>query len=81
MLSAIKKDLRIAHDYMDNDIQDTIDACLSDMTRAGVVLEVDNPLELQAVKWWARWVYNFENQGDRYEKMYHSLVTALSLRV
>ncbi len=80
MLGKIKLDLRIAHGAMDSDVQDNIDACLSDLARVGVVLiENADPLIVKAVKLYCRWQYNFENQADRYMKAYMSLRDALSL--
>ena len=80
MLEKIKLDLRVAHNEMDSDILDNIDAALSDMERAGVIkIDKTDTLTVRAVKHFCRWQYNFEGEGDRYRQMYENLVSAMSL--
>lgn len=79
MLQAAKQSLRISHSKSDTDIQDTINACKADLERAGISVNEEDPLIIQAVKLFCRWFYNFENQADRYRRSYDSLVTSMSL--
>lgn len=80
MLEKIKLDLRITHNKMDTDIQENIDACFFDLKRVGVNrIDEDDFLIIKACKLFCRYQYNFENEGDRYNKAYSALRDALSL--
>ncbi|MEB3428868.1 head-tail connector protein [Citroniella saccharovorans] len=80
MLDKIKLDLRISHDLIDEDIEDNIEACKLDLKRVGIVkIDDEDPLIIKAIKLWCRYQYNFENEGDRYNKAYSMLRDALSL--
>ena len=80
MLDKVKTDLRIAHSLLDDDIQSNIDACLLDLSIAGVEnTDIDDALITKAVCLYCRWQYDYAGKGDRYEKAYVSLKAALSL--
>lgn len=80
MLEKIKLDLRITHNKMDSDIQDNIEACKLDLKRVGVKdIDETDQLIIKAVKLYCRYQYNFENEGDRYNKAYAALRDAISL--
>lgn len=78
-LEKIKKDLRISHSKLDEDIQDNIEACRLDLKRVGIDVNKSDVLLEKAIKLFLRWQYNFENQADRYRNAYESLRNALSL--
>lgn len=78
-LEKIKKDLRISHSKLDEDIQDNIEACKLDLKRVGIDVNKSNVLLEKSIKLFLRWQYNFENQADRYRNAYESLRNALSL--
>lgn len=78
-LEKIKKDLRISHSKLDEDIQDNIDACKLDLKRVGIDVTKSDVLLEKSIKLFLRWQYNFENQADRYRNAYESLRNALSL--
>lgn len=78
-LEKIKKDLRISHSKLDEDIQDNIEACKLDLKRVGIDVNKSDVLLEKAIKLFLRWQYNFENQADRYRNAYESLRNALSL--
>lgn len=78
-LEKIKKDLRISHSKLDEDIQDNIEACKLDLKRVGIDVNKYDVLLEKAIKLFLRWQYNFENQADRYRNAYESLRNALSL--
>lgn len=78
-LEKIKKDLRISHSKLDEDIQDNIEACKLDLKRVGIDVTKSDVLLEKAIKLYLRWQYNFENQADRYRNAYESLRNALSL--
>ncbi len=89
MIAKVKTALRITHNMLDTDIEDCINACFADMHRVGVrVYSSDgtidskvesDPLIVQAVKLYARWICNYENQADRYRIAYERLRDSLSL--
>ena len=78
-LEKIKKDLRISHSKLDEDIQDNIEACRLDLKRVGIDVTKSDVLLEKSIKLFLRWQYNFENQADRYRNAYESLRNALSL--
>lgn len=78
-LEKIKKDLRISHSKLDEDIQDNIEACKLDLKRVGIDVTKSDVLLEKAIKLYIRWQYNFEIQADRYRNAYESLRNALSL--
>ena len=81
MLEKIKEHLRITHDLLNDDIQDVIEECLHDLRRMDVrVIETD-PLIVASVKLYARYRFNFEDQGERYMKAYEDLRNALSFAI
>lgn len=60
LLKKIKTSLRISHDVLDDDIKDTITACLTDLKVCGVTQPIDtdplttDPLILNAIKLYCR---------------------------
>lgn len=78
-LDKVKKDLRISHSKLDEDIKDNIEACRLDLKRIGIDVNKSDVLLEKAIKLYIRWQYNFENQADRYRNAYESLRNALSL--
>lgn len=78
-LEKVKKDLRISHSKLDEDIQDNIEACKLDLKRVGIDVNKSDVLLEKTIKLFLRWQYNFENQSDRYRNAYESLRNALSL--
>lgn len=79
LVEKVKRDLRISHSKLDEDIQDNIEACKLDMERVGINPLKSDLLMEKAIKLYCRWQYNFENQADRYMNAYQSLRNALSL--
>ena len=79
MLDKIKKSLRISHSKLDEDIQANINACLLDLTIAGVTAKAEDELIIQAVKLYCKWQFDFCGGADRFEKAYYNLKMALAL--
>lgn len=90
MLEIIRKALRITGTLVDDEIQDTINACYLDMKRVGIYVPIDSennveeqfekePLVIACVKLYARWQFNFEDSADRYEKAYVNCRNGLAL--
>lgn len=89
MLERIKRALDLTSDARDKDVEECIDACLFDLNRVGVKIFDDcgclklglesDPLIVQAVKLYARWMFNYEDAAYRYKRSYDSLRDALAL--
>ena len=86
LLQKIKTSLRISHDKLDSDVQDTIDACLADLRLCGVKeTKLDpakdlDPLILNAVKLYCRKEYTDDPvKAARYQEGYDSLKACLKM--
>ena len=61
------------------EIGDTVDACLEDLKRSGAKLQTDgtldlsDPLVLSACKMYARSVYGFEADSEKYKNCYEQI--------
>ena len=81
-IAAAKLWLRISTDALDEEIGQTVDACLLDLHNAGVVnTPWDDALIKQAVKLYckAQFGYGNDGDGDKYAKAYEHLKCALAL--
>ena len=86
LLSKIKTSLRISHTALDEDVQDTIDACLADLRVCGVqeskldaTKELD-PLVLNAVKLYCKKEYTDDTvKAARYQGGYDALKSCLMM--
>ena len=80
-LAKIKLALRISHDKLDNDIQDEIDACLSDLHLCGVIFAPEaDPLMVNAIKLWCRSVFTDDPvKGAEYLRRYNALKASLMM--
>jgi hypothetical protein len=86
LLSKIKTSLRISHNALDEDVQDTIDACLADLKVCGVRAEkLDpanelDPLILNAVKMYCKKEYTDDPvKAARYQGGYDALKSCLMM--
>ncbi len=86
LLSKIKTSLRISHTALDEDVQDTIDACLADLRVCGVRAEkLDtsaemDPLILNAVKLYCKKEYTDDPvKAARYQGGYDALKSCLMM--
>lgn len=87
MLHAVKTALRMKSRTFDDEVQGTIDACKADLRMKGVkspdlartVRKPSDPLIRRAIILYAKAEFNFEDQGERYQKAYDSLKCALML--
>ena len=86
LLSKIKTSLRISHTALDEDVQDTIDACLADLKVCGVqesklAVSVDmDPLVLNAVKLYCKKEYTDDPvKAARYQGGYDALKSCLMM--
>lgn len=86
LLSKIKTSLRISHTALDEDVQDTISACLADLKMCGVqetkldaTKELD-PLVLNAVKLYCKKEYTDDPvKATRYQGGYDALKSCLMM--
>ena len=83
MLDKVKLALRYVDSTLNTEIQDIIDAAKLDLKRVGVVVpddetEIDAQMEI-AIILYARWHFDFENDGARYKTMYYDKRADLAL--
>ena len=83
MLEKVKLALRYVDGALDTEIQDVINAAKLDLQRVGVIVptldsEIDAQMEI-AIILYARWHFDFENDGARYQKMYYDKRADLAL--
>lgn len=84
LLSKIKTSLRISHTALDDDVRDTIDACLTDLRVGGVyedkldISKALDPLVLNAVKLYCKKEYTDDPvNAARYQEGYDALKARL----
>lgn len=80
-LAKIKTDLRISHTALDDDIRDTINSCLSDLTVCGIVApDPMDPPVLAAVKLYCRAAYTDDtDKAEAYYRRYNDLKACLMM--
>ena len=83
MLEKVKLALRYVDDTLNTEITDVINAAKLDLQRVGVIVptldsEIDAQMEI-AIILYARWHFDFENDGARYQKMYYDKRADLAL--
>lgn len=80
-LTKIKKDLRISHTVLDEDIQADIDSCLADLKLCGIQMpDPADPIIFNAVKLYCRSLYTDDTEkGAEYLRRYESLKGSLQL--
>ena len=81
MLEKIKTALRITHDYLDAEIQDSIDAAVMSMKAHGVdaLSNENDPLILNAIKLYAKWQFDYMGKAERWEKAWNAAIVLLAL--
>ena len=86
LLNKIKTSLRISHTALDEDVTDTIDACLADLRAVGVLAEMTDatkgldPLVLNAVKLYCKAAYTDDPaKAASYQRGYDSLKATLKI--
>ncbi len=83
MLDKVRLALRYVDSILDPEITDVINAAKLDLERVGVVVpdnesEIDAQMEI-AIILYARWHFDFENDGARYKTMYFDKRADLAL--
>lgn len=80
LLAKIKNNLRISHSELDDDLNDTISACLTDLKVCGVQAVDTDPLILNAVKLYCRKEYTDDTgKAAEYQKRYDALKSCLMM--
>lgn len=86
ILMKIKNNLRISHNALDEDLSDTIDACLADLKVCGVHDPSDpetqepDPLILNAIKLYCRAAFTDDpGKATAYMERYNSLKSCLMM--
>ena len=80
LLTKIKNNLRISHNKLDDDLSDTIAACLQDLKVCGVQAAETDPLVLNAVKLYCRKEYADDtSKAAEYQKRYDALKSCLMM--
>lgn len=80
-LDKIKINLRISHNVLDDDLTDTISACLADLRVCGVFdPQADDPLILNAIKLYCRAEYTDDtSKAAAYKERYDALKSCLMM--
>lgn len=83
MLNKVRLALRYVGTDLDDEIKDVIDAAKLDLQRVGVIVpaldaDIDAQMEI-AIILYARWHFDFENDGARYKTMYFDKRADLAL--
>ena len=80
-LAAVKRDLRITHSALDEDLLEQIAACLYDLTVCGITdPDPTDPLILAAIKLFVRREYTDDvTKADAYRQRYDALKGSLQI--
>lgn len=80
ILNDVKNSLHISNTANDGDITGVIDACKIDLKLSGIVTVDDtDALTKQAIKLYARGYFNYQGDGERWQKAYDGLKNSMAL--
>lgn len=81
LLQKIKTNLRISHSKLDDDVADSIEACLQDLKVCGVQdPDVADPLILNAIKLFCKVAYTDDTgKAAAYQERYDALKSCLMM--
>jgi hypothetical protein len=80
LIAPVKLWLRILSDKMDDELEQTIDACKLDLSNSGVKkLDSSDPLIRQAVKLYCKAQFGYDDSAGKFAEAYEHLKAALSL--
>lgn len=72
--------LRMTTTVHDDEIEQTMDACILDLQNGGVVnIDISDPLIRQALKLYLKAQFGYDTKADRFEKAYEYLKYSLEL--
>lgn len=73
MLEKCKMALRISNNDFDDEIQDLIDACITELKESGIELQLDNPLYQKTIITFVKKDFGWNNDDyDKLSKSYNS---------
>jgi len=84
LLDAVKQSMRVTHSQLDTDFEAKINAALAEMKRVGIDVpaEVDVDTDFLIVtgcELYVKWMDNYEDRGDIYQKSFEQLRDAISM--
>lgn len=79
LLTEAKKWLRVSAESQDDEITQTIEAGALDLTAAGIVVDLDNALIRQALKFYLKSHYGADDRRAEWAEAYEALKGSLSL--
>lgn len=81
LLKKVKTSLRISHSVLDDDVIDSIEACLADLSVCGIVdPQPTDPLILNAVKLFCKVAYTDDTEkAAAYQARYDALKSCLMM--
>jgi hypothetical protein len=81
LLNKVKTSLRISHSVLDDDVTDSVEACLADLKVCGVLdPDVADPLILNAIKLYSRVAYTDDTgKAAAYQARYDALKSCLMM--
>lgn len=80
LVTEAKKWLRISASSEDDEIGQTINACLADLSNAGVIkIDTSDALIRQAIKLYLKSQYGYDADAEKFSKSYEFLKSSLSL--
>lgn len=76
----MRQRLRIKSEALDVEIEQNIQAALTEMRRVGIVVtDLSSPLIFTCAEFYCKWMMGFEGDGEKYEKAFEKMRDALSL--
>ena len=80
IVTSAKKWLRNTSDAFNEEIEQTVDACLLDLKNSGVEnRDTTDALIQQAIKLYCKAQFGYNDMGDKFQKSYEFLKAALAL--
>ena len=80
LINEAKSYLRISTTSVDEEIEQTINACLADLSNAGIKkIDTDDALIRQAIKLYLKSMFGYDKEAERYAKAYEYLKISLNL--
>lgn len=82
MLDKVKLAIRYRNDLFDNEITMYIEACKNELKRVGIdenkINKSDDSI-MNVIVCYCKWQLNFQGNGEKWEKIYKDLKTAMVL--
>ena len=84
LLNAVKQSMRVTHNQLDTDFTAKINAALAEMARVGI--DIPDPVDVDSdflivtgCELYVKWMDNYEDRGDTYQKSFEQLRDAISM--